>query len=341
MVYKSKKINKRRYLKRQSRKKMYGGEHDGKYYGMKSDDVKSNVVKSNVENKDEKNNTVVNNDTTKNNENENQGTSLFGNAKKVANIGLGLGNNIAATGLDLLEDGVKYASEGIGIDTNKSVVTEINKIASTLQSPEAQKALVNLGKIVSEVSEDVVAPSINKIADKVIEHSGEMAEQAIKAGVKGASAVPVVGAVLGVPGAIGNVIEAAQHGAELAAEVSGQTVDAAKQLNEEKGKIEEAYGNVMDVINNGNEMVSTTLDSFGQIVDEQGKSIIAEQNGQTGGRLLKKIKKSSEIISDRIIQAQLEFLTPATISSQMQQYYKNNYKTRRRRIKNNRLSRKR
>jgi hypothetical protein len=405
MVYKSKKINKRRYLKRQSRKKMYGGNETQKVVDDVNNDIKSNVenndiksnnenndiksnnennvvksdvksnienndVKSNIENNDvksiEKNNNVVNdienNDTTINNENknENQGPTTLGNVttealdnvKTAAVIGLELGNigfksanGIAATGVEYVENGVKNVLETVGVDTNKSVGDEIQKIASTtgeittaLQSPAGRQAINNLKKIVEEVSEEIIAPGLAEVAEEFADKSGKIAEKAVNGALNTGSAVPVVGAALGVGRALNNVGQIVGDASALAAKVSGQTVDTVEKLEEKKGKLQDAVSGVVNLLNNANKFVSTGLKTVEQsIIPEQN----VKQNVQSGGRLLKKIKKSSEIISDRIIQAQLEFLTPAAISSQMQQYYKNNYKTRRRRIKNNRLSRKR
>jgi len=340
MVYKSKKINKRRNLKKRThkvmRRKVYGG------------DPNVSINENNYYNKNDNKNDNKNTE-------EIEPPSAIDNLKKTADIGLQLGNNIAASGLEYLEDGVENLAESVGIDTNATVEKEIKKIAkktgeisSALQSKEGQQALSNLGSVVSEFSENVIAPGLTKIADGVIDHSGEIAQNLTKAGLDTISATPI-GPLLDIPRVMSDVARVSENVVSMASDVSDITADMFEEGKESKEKIEGALSQLKSVIDKGNAaidkgnaIVSSGLDTIEKSVDNYGKDIIKNSMNEkkeelasriapaAGGGLLKKYKKEAKMVGGRISQSQLEFLSQHVNSWQILQQYGGKWHTKRR-----------
>jgi len=333
MVYKSKKTNKRRYLKRKSHKvmgkKMYGGLGEAQYNNM------NNMNRENISDKNI-NNTLV------------KPPSTLDNVKTAALIGLQLLNNISATGLKHFENRVKNLSKIVGIDPNGSVKKEVENISKktqrivvALQSKEGQKALSNLKTIVTDVSEKVVAPGLIKVADTVIEHSDEFIEKGTKVALGVANSTPVVGTVIGIPKLIsdvGGIIEDLAAMINRVLEIGKDTVDT---FEGEKGKITSALAQVYSIankgnelldkaniaVNNGNEFISENLTSIKKEVDKYGSNIQENVNKyndtrvQSGGKSLNKIKREGKIIGGRIIKSKDEFFSKNVNISQIKQQY--------------------
>lgn len=343
MVYKSKKINRRRNLKKRThkvmRRKVYGGDGDS--------DVSIN-------DKNDRNNNDRNDYRNDNNTEKTEPPSAIDNLKKTADIGLQLGNNIAASGLEYIEDGVENLAESVGIDTKATVEKEIKKIAkktgeisSALQSKEGQRALSNLGSVGEEIAVNVVVPGLTKIADGVIDHSGAIAQNLTKAGLDTISATPI-GPLLDIPRVISDVARVSENVVSMASDVSDVAADMVGEVKENKEKVEGALSQLKSVIDKGNAVidtgnafVSSGLDSIGKSVDNYGKDIIKnsinEKNKELGLRrapaapaTLKKLKKEAKMVGGRITQSQLEFLSPHVNSWQILQQYGGKWHTKRR-----------
>ena len=267
------------------------------------------------------------------------------NLKKTANIGLQIANNIGASGLEYIEDGVENLSETIGIDPNASVETEVKKFAektkeigSALKSEAGQEALSNLGTVVSEVTENVVAPGLTKIADSVISHSGEIMKNSTNAAMDAFSATPI-GPLLDLPRFASDIARIAENSTSMVSDVLDISKDTIEKSKESKDKLEGAFANLKSVIDNGNKLVSSGLDNIKESVDSYGKNIVRDEMKdvnikspvvQVGGGLLKKLKKEAEMVGGRINQSRIEFLSQNVNSSQIKQKYNQKYKTKRR-----------
>jgi len=124
--------------------------------------------------------------------------STLDNVKKAAGIGFQLGNNIAATGLGYLQDGLENLESAVGIDPEKNVQEEVDKIANkskqwvnTFNSPAGKTALNNLGNVVGEFSKSVIGPGVTKAVDAVVDNSGPILNKGTKAVLDGLSATPL------------------------------------------------------------------------------------------------------------------------------------------------------
>ena len=221
MVYKSKKINRRRYFKglqkKQSRKKMYGGAGTGNLTQM-PENLKPND----------------------NNPVENELPTVTDNLARGKDLTIQVGNILGASGLKYMEDGVEKLAETIGVDRNVKFVDEIDKISSAVKSEEGQAALSELGEAGADVVEKAVVPGLMKGAESVLSHSGELGEKAVEAGMNAFSATPL-GPLLDVPRFVANVIEIGQTSTDLAADLLQTTEDTIEKTKESKGEFDKAY----------------------------------------------------------------------------------------------------
>lgn len=297
MVYKTRK-NKRR-CKKQSRR-MYGGVAP----------IQPQITSSN--------NNTESIQTKKGNP-----PSILSNLKTAADIGVQLGNNIAATGLEFMADGVANVAESVGINPNASVEQEIAKISektgqisTALQSKEGQEALKNVGAIVTKVSEDVIGPGITKIADTVIEKTGPIANKMVTAGMDAISATPI-GPLIEIPrlfGDLGNIAEQSTSMVSDVLDIGKTTIDESKKSGEGfKGALED----LNSVINKENAIVSDGLKSVKNSVDSYGTNIVnksipnvSDMSIQQGGSL-KKLHNIAKMIGGRVNKSQLEFMSPS------------------------------
>jgi hypothetical protein len=335
MVYKSKRINRKRYIKRQSRKRMYGGDtqpiDNSSQYKLppppEPAPSKEHEILSQVE-----------------------PPSTVDNLKKGFDIGLQVGNNLAATGLEYLQDGVENLESAVGIDPEKNIQEEVNKIAdktkklaNAFNSPQAKQALENLGNVVGEFSEEVIGPGVTKAVDAVVDNSGPLMNKAVSALEDAAAATP-----------LGPLIELPRLGADIAGIVEDSTAMAADVLNiskdtiekgkENADKLEGAWSDFQSVIDQGNTAVSSGLNNIQDMVDKSGKSIVAEGMKnmpkvpempkvpvlQAAGSSLKKYRRESMMIGGRVNKSQLEFLSPYVNRSQILQQYGGKWQTKRR-----------
>jgi hypothetical protein len=335
MVYKTKRINRRRYIKRQSRNRMYGGEKEitTTQYTLPPPAPTSSTSENN------------------NNLTQVDPPSTLDNVKKGVDIGLQLGNNIAATGLEYLQDGLENLESAVGIDPEKNVQEEVNKIANkskqwvnAFNSPAGQRALNNLGNVVGEFSKSVIGPGVTKAVDAVVDNSGPILNKGTKAVLDGLSATPLA-----------PLIELPRFGADIAGIVEDSTAMAADVLNigqetiekgkENANKLEGAWSDFQSVIDQGNTALSSGLDNIQNAVDKSGKSIVAESIknvpkvsvDQSGGSL-KKYQKEAMMIGGRVNKSQLEFLTPYVNRSQILQQYGGKWNTKRRNSVRRRLT---
>jgi|688.fasta_scaffold176774_2 hypothetical protein len=333
MVYKTKKINRKRYIKRQSRRKMYGGE-----VSLPS------VSKYNLPPTSKTNKTV--DELLKV-----EPPSTLDNVKKSVDIGLQLGNNLTASGLEYLQDGVEDVAESIGIDPNASVEEEVGKIADkseeivkAFSSPEGQRALKNLGSAAAEFSKEVIGPASQEIVSSIVDNSGPIANKGVRAVLDGLGATPF-GPLIEAPRFIADVAGIVQDSTAMAADVLDISKDAIDKGKENSEKVQSAWSDVQSVIEHGNKAVSDTLDSVQKSVDNYGKNIAKDSlasaqkkmsmpeipNGiQRAGGSIKKYHREAIMIGGRVNKSQIEFLSPYVNRSQILQQYGGKCHTKRR-----------
>ena len=328
MVYKSKKKNRRRYLKglpkKQSRKKMYGGYP----YNTLNNTLNNNNA-----------NTFNNNDVNNNTNNSNP-PSLSSNLEKIQDIILHLANIFTATGIKTIESKIESFIETLGIDTNadvkdelKRILTKIVELRAALETEEGKAALAELEAILTKVSVEVVGPGVNKIADSVIEHSGQMAKNSTKAALAAFSATPL-GIVLDIPTLVKNIASLAKNFTTLANELTTIIINMLGKSKESRNKFTEAFAKITNVIEKGNESLSNTLNTVQNnvknltnqnLTNNDYANNFANQNANNNannneknneknfanqkGGLLNTYRQQAKMVGGRILQSKLEFLS--------------------------------
>ena len=308
MVYKSKKINRRRYLKglqkKQSRTKKYGGAVN---------DINNAYNNNNAYNINNANN------------NANIKPSLSGNFTKIKNIIFNLANKLAANGIKTVEYQIEAFLTTLGMDTNADVRDEVTKILikiialkNALETEEGKKALSDLGSVISNVSKEVVAPGLTQIADRFIEHSGKMAKNTTNAAMDAFTATPA-GIILEVPKLLSDVGKLAVNSVSLANDLTEIIRGILGKGKEHTNEFKNAFSQINSLLMNGNEFVQNGLTQVEGAVD----SYVTEANPvnektatnalgvvQRGG-LLNNYRHQAQMIGGRIREAQSEFLEPA------------------------------
>jgi hypothetical protein len=285
------------------------------------------------------------------------------NAKKVLDIGIQFGDNVAALGLEKLEDSVENFSRSIGIDPNKSVKGEITKwgkkaeeIQKALDTPEGRRAMQNASKLLSNISEDVIAPAIETGASQVIEHSGPIITKGQNALFDVISASPF-GPLFDIPKLGADLLGVAENTAAMAADISGTTEETLGKLKDKENEVKGVWADLEKAVEKGsngmNLGLSSGLDSIKNKVDNYGKEIVKNnsntidklKNAQTEGvnysknlvndgknlvnngkemmnnsktmNSLKNIHKEGVKIGGRINKAKLDFLAPRIYKTRM------------------------
>ncbi len=246
--------------------------------------------------------------------------STLDNVKKVANIGLQIGNNVAAAGLDYVEDGVANLAKSVGIDPTKNIKSEVaeigsklSEVKSALDSPEGQQAISDLKDIAIELGENVVAPGIQRAAESVVEHSGPIMNKSAKAVMDGISATPI-GPLIDIPRFLADIGGIMEDGTAMTADVMSigrNTIDRGK---ESKTRLQSAWDRLQNVVSSGNQMVANGLNVVNNTVDNYGKQIVdrAVASPTQMGGAIRNYHNMAKLIGGRTKKAQLEFLRPKT-----------------------------
>jgi hypothetical protein len=320
MVYKTKRINRRRYIKRQSRKRMYGGE--------------TNPVESQY-------NQPPPPPPTPKEEVKLPPPTMMDNLEDIGNV--------AAAGVaNVVADSVNSAAEYLNVNPDDSatkIVEEtgekVKEIAEALDSPEGQKLKENIGELGEDLV-DTLQPAADKVVDIVKKEAPKLVETGSKIVITALNELPPVFAF----NEASNLVAAAAETGEAVAELTTTGAEAAKSLQENEKKAEtvwEQTKNFFNKISTGvNQGVSGVVKSAQQNVDKYGQNVMKERiedmkkvsempkvSVQQGGSL-KKYQREGMMIGGRVNKSQLEFLTPYVNRSQILQQYGGKWNTKRR-----------
>ena len=242
--------------------------------------------------------------------------STLDNVKKVANIGVQIGNNIAATGLEYVEDGVANLAKSAGIDPSKNLQSEIAEIGtkltevkSALESPEGQQAINELKNIAVDLGENVVAPGLQKVAESIVDKSGPIMNKSAKAVMDGISATPI-GPIIEIPRFLADIGGIIEDGTSMTADVMSIGKDTIDKGKESTSRIQSAWNNFQDVVSSGNKLVANGLSAIDNTVNNYS---VSPNSVQMGGAL-RNYHNMAKLIGGRTKKAQLDFLKPHTKS---------------------------
>ncbi len=259
--------------------------------------------------------------------------STLDNVKKVADIGLQIGNNVAAAGLNYVEDGVANLAKSAGIDPTKNIQSEVAELGSklsevkgALESPEGQQVINELKDIAVDLGENVIAPGIQKVAESVADKSGPIMNKSAKAVLDGISATPL-GPIVEIPRFLADIGGIIEDGTAMTAEVMSIGRDAVDKGKESTSRIQSAWDKLQNVVSSGNQIVANGLNAVDKTVDNYGKKMVDSASAvarpaQMGGAI-RNYHNMAKLIGGRTKKAQLEFLRPKTkfIKSRKRKYH--------------------
>jgi hypothetical protein len=262
--------------------------------------------------------------------------TVIDNAKKAFNIGLQLGNNVAALGLDKLENKVEDLSKSIGIDPNKSVEQEISrigdkvvKIQNALDTPEGKRAMQNASNLLTNISKDIIAPAVEKGITQVIDHSEPILTKSQNAVFDLVSASPL-GALVDIPKFLLDGLAVVENTTAMASDISETAEQTVDKIKDKQNELNSVWTDLSNVIQNGTTSVHSGLSTIENSVNNYGKDIVKNVNSNDAIKSMQNMKQESIKIGGRIHKAQLDFLKPRINSKQMLKQYGGKWNTKRR-----------
>lgn len=337
MVYKSKKINKRKnfksFSKRNSRRKLYIGGNDQ----LRNVNSNTNISQNNLYN-NEINNTETN---------ENSSQEIMNKIQEQNKVELPSIDEIPVVGPviekteDLVEGsaikGLDTVGNLIGVDINNpgSITQKLDNISDAVSSPEniakTKEILGNAAKY-GEVLVDSMAPVIEQTGQKVIpivtNQIGKVIDGITATGVN--LAEDVLGPIIGIPRTMLSAAEAFNASVNAGSEIIKGTAEAIQ------GTQENFTRNLKNMENLGNVPEIPKIPDLPRVNNLDNN--LYNNSIQAAGSSLKKFKKQSKEISNRILQSQNDFFNNKINLSNILNQYSNKTKSKRKVVRNHKLS---
>jgi hypothetical protein len=281
------------------------------------------------------------------------------NIRKFAEIWLQVFNNMSIYTLDKVKNRVANISRSFGIDPDRSLKDEFLRLGQSaeqfndvLNSPEGEKALLNLKKFFGKISTEVIIPSSKELAEGLIENVEPIITKGEHAVFALLSASPF-GAIIDIPRFLSESLGVAEKSVTLAnnvLQIGNETID---KVTDQKSNFDKVVSDFNSIVDKANLKISSGLDNVRDSVNEYGENIMNEttspdikteppieiqslktrKRGRSGGKLLKELKRDAKMVGGRIIKSQTEFLRSNVKGSQ--------YKTKRRKLNRKTKSRRR
>ena len=324
MGYKSKKINRRRNYKRQSRKSIYGGK-----VGLQSNN--DSLIQ------EEKNDTAANKIMYKI---EEQNKIEFPKIEEIPVVGpvldktVELVNGTAVKGLDIIGDAI-----GVDIDNPQSISEKLDDIKDVISNPEkvekTKEILNNAGKYV-EVGIEAVTPVIEKTVDKVFPVVAKEADKAVKAGLGTAInlAEDVAGPFIGIPRTLLSAAEAVNASINAGSELIKGTAEIIQGTKENYTRlIDEKMSDFLKKSDMYKIKEFPKNSDMNKIKEFPKNSEMPkfEPTANTAEDSLKNYQKEAKMIGGRTHKSQLDFLSSYVNSSQIIHQYGGKWSTKSRR----------
>jgi hypothetical protein len=331
MVFKSKKINRKKYFtslqKSQSRKKIYGGDPNSQYNLPPPPELSEPKIKL-------------------------PPPTLGENIEDVGNLAVSAVTNVAA-------DGINNVAESLGIDphkaaseTIKEIGDKIENVVNVLKSPQGEKIKEEASELISE-SIDILKPSIEKGQQILEDGIKKLANTGTGIVMTALNEIPPIFLI----NEASKFATAATQAGETVAELTTTGAEALEKVENQKNKATSLWNNFKGIINNisnnVNEGVSGIVKSAQNEVNKYGQNVIKERfpttlstnslskispSIQKAGGTLKNYRKQSRMIGGRIFKAQNDFLKPTINRSHILKQYGGKVTKRIRNRNNNKLT---
>jgi len=335
MGYKSKKINKRRNFKRQSRKLIKRGMYGG-VLPKSSDNISIENQEKDIPLNNEKKDKIAADEIMKeieeNNKLELPNLTEIPVAGPIMESAGNLIETSAVKGLDVLGNSI-----GVDINNPASIGEKLDDIKDAVSSPEniekTKEILKNTGEYVGLVV-DAAAPVIEKTSEKILPVVMKEADKAIDAlAATGVNLLEdVTGPVIGVPRTLWTAAEAFNASVNAGSELIKGTAEAIQGTQANLNRLIDESSSKMSNIKMPNvaipEVKTPNTPQMSNTPKMPNMNNISYK--QQGGGLLKKYQKEKMMIGGRILQSQSEFLGGQLFSSQNLQQTGGKWHTKRR-----------
>ena len=246
------------------------------------------------------------------------------------------------------ENKLSELSNSYAINPNETLEDKISQMSkkaedlkNVLNSAEGQQALSNLNNLFNKITKEVIVPSSTQLAEELIESLQPIMIRGQNAVFALLSASPF-GAIIDIPRFLSESLGVLEKSVTLVNNGLKIVNETFYKLEDNKAEVKEEVSRIYSLINNANEKISSGLNMIEEKVDDN--LAIPEINAvpvnnfvkpvnnfvkpasnniampafnpaqaiQNGGgvKLLQTYRNQAKMIGGRIIESQLEFLTP-------------------------------
>ena len=226
-----------------------------------------------------------------------------------------------------------------GINPNETLEDKISQMSikaedltNVLNTPEGQQALSNLINLFNKINKEVIVPSSTQLAEELIESLQPIMIRGQNAVFALLSASPF-GAIIDIPRFLSESLGVLEKSVTLVNNGLKIVNETFYKLEDDKAKVKEEVSRIYSLINNANEKISSGLNMIEEKVDDNlvkpvnnfvnvkpvnnfeipaSDTFKANPVIQNGGgvKLLQTYRNQAKMVGGRIIESQLEFLTP-------------------------------
>ena len=226
-----------------------------------------------------------------------------------------------------------------GINPNETLEDKISQMSikaedltNVLNTPEGQQALSNLNNLFNKINKEVIVPSSTQLAEELIESLQPIMIRGQNAVFALLSASPF-GAIIDIPRFLSESLGVLEKSVTLVNNGLKIVNETFYKLEDDKAKVKEEVSRIYSLINNANEKISSGLNMIEEKVDDNlvkpvnnfvnvkpvnnfeipaSDTFKANPVIQNGGgvKLLQTYRNQAKMVGGRIIESQIEFLTP-------------------------------
>ena len=249
--------------------------------------------------------------------------------------------------INKFENKLSDLSNSYGINPNETLEDKISQMSkkaedlkNVLNTPEGQQALSNLKNLFNKITKEVIVPSSTQLAEELIESLQPIMIRGQNAVFALLSASPF-GAIIDIPRFLSESLGVLEKSVTLVNNGLKIVNETFYKLEDDKAKVKEEVSRIYSLINNANEKISSGLNMIEEKVDDNlvkpainadpvnnyakpvnnfanpANNIAMPVNNpaqviQNGGgvKLLQTYRNQAKMVGGRIIESQLEFLTP-------------------------------
>jgi hypothetical protein len=264
--------------------------------------------------------------------------TITDNIKKFADIWIKIVNSIGMYTLNSISNKVSSISKSYGVDPDKPLSEEIMKVSqktqnlnNALDTPAGRRALQNLRELFNKISNNVIVPSSEKLAEELIKNMQPILLRGQNAVFALLSASPF-GAIIDIPRFLSEslgVVESSTTLLNQALDITTNAVDEIKSQETEYNNVKSEFESLMET---GNSVVGSTLDSVNNTIDRyNSNNLILDTptpiNMNMNMNNINKLQKTGQMIGGRASKSQQDFLKSHVTTSKIIKQYGGKRKT--------------